>query len=163
MPRRVVLPRTSEELDHYERLILVELQKNARASIQELSERIGLSASPTWRRVKSPGHPGIIDSDVAMPDAEKLGFQAMHIGARPLGPARQGIDRGMREPRCSAARGAGILCHDRRRRLLAARHRARHQGLRGILAGDGSLQRTGGNRFAHLPFLRPPVSLLRSC
>ena len=40
------------ELDRYDVLILGHLQADARLSNAELASRIGLSAAPTWRRVK---------------------------------------------------------------------------------------------------------------
>jgi Lrp/AsnC family transcriptional regulator, leucine-responsive regulatory protein len=40
------------ELDRYDVAILGELQRDARLSNAELASRIGLSAAPTWRRVK---------------------------------------------------------------------------------------------------------------
>src|SRR5262245_27869898 len=39
-------------LDRYDIAILAELQRDARLSNAELASRIGLSAAPTWRRVK---------------------------------------------------------------------------------------------------------------
>ncbi|HEV7912206.1 MAG TPA: AsnC family protein, partial [Albitalea sp.] len=39
-------------LDRYDIAILGELQRDARLSNTELASRIGLSAAPTWRRVK---------------------------------------------------------------------------------------------------------------
>ena len=39
-------------LDRYDIAILGELQRDARLSNAELASRIGLSAAPTWRRVK---------------------------------------------------------------------------------------------------------------
>jgi DNA-binding Lrp family transcriptional regulator len=39
-------------LDRYDIAILLELQRDARQSNAELASRIGLSAAPTWRRVK---------------------------------------------------------------------------------------------------------------
>ena len=40
------------ELDRYDIAILRELQVDARLSNTELASRIGISAAPTWRRVK---------------------------------------------------------------------------------------------------------------
>lgn len=40
------------ELDRYDVAILAELQRDARLSNAELASRIGLSAAPTWRRVR---------------------------------------------------------------------------------------------------------------
>ena len=42
----------SQGLDRYDVAILDELQRDARLSNAELASRIGLSAAPTWRRVK---------------------------------------------------------------------------------------------------------------
>ncbi|HWK94523.1 MAG TPA: Lrp/AsnC family transcriptional regulator [Pseudolabrys sp.] len=61
-------------LDHQEKAILAKLQADARISVQELSEAVGLSTSPTWRRVKSLEERGIINGYVALLDAEKLGY-----------------------------------------------------------------------------------------
>jgi len=41
-----------EALDRHHIAILAELQRDARLSNAELAQRIGLSAAPTWRRVK---------------------------------------------------------------------------------------------------------------
>jgi Lrp/AsnC family leucine-responsive transcriptional regulator len=47
-----VAQRHDGDLDRYDIAILRELQKDARLSNTELAARIGLSAAPTWRRVK---------------------------------------------------------------------------------------------------------------
>jgi Lrp/AsnC family leucine-responsive transcriptional regulator len=44
--------RLGPELDRYDVAILAELQADGRLSNAELAARIGLSAAPTWRRVK---------------------------------------------------------------------------------------------------------------
>ena len=41
-----------DELDRYDIAILRELQRDARLSNTELANRIGISAAPTWRRVR---------------------------------------------------------------------------------------------------------------
>jgi DNA-binding Lrp family transcriptional regulator len=67
-------------LDMYERLILKILQRNGRASTQELSEAVGLSPSPCWRRVKRLEEDGIILRYAAILDAKKLDLNAFaHI------------------------------------------------------------------------------------
>ena len=40
-------------LDSHDRRILEELQQNARLTNQELAEKVGLSPSACWRRVKA--------------------------------------------------------------------------------------------------------------
>ncbi|MFA5487701.1 MAG: Lrp/AsnC family transcriptional regulator [Candidimonas sp.] len=68
-------PKVDEPLDRYELGILELLQLNARISIQEIAERIGLSTSPTWRRIRSLEERGYIQNYVAMLNAEKLGYK----------------------------------------------------------------------------------------
>ena len=59
-------------LDRMDRHILVELQRSADLSIQELGERVGLSHTPCWRRVKRLEECGLIRGRVALLDAEQL-------------------------------------------------------------------------------------------
>ncbi|MEH6831885.1 MAG: Lrp/AsnC family transcriptional regulator [Sulfitobacter sp.] len=64
-------------LDKFEKLILKALQRNGRASTQELSEAVGLSASPCWRRVKRLEEDGYISRYAAILDRKKLGLNAL--------------------------------------------------------------------------------------
>jgi Lrp/AsnC family leucine-responsive transcriptional regulator len=61
-------------LDRYDRRILEELQHDGGLSNQELAERIGLSPSPTSRRVKALEDAGIIERRVTVLDRAKLGL-----------------------------------------------------------------------------------------
>ncbi|MEP1767421.1 MAG: Lrp/AsnC family transcriptional regulator [Sulfitobacter sp.] len=63
-------------LDKYERLILKMLQKDGRASTQELSDAVDLSPSPCWRRVKRLEDDGFIQRYAAIVDSKKLGLGA---------------------------------------------------------------------------------------
>jgi DNA-binding Lrp family transcriptional regulator len=54
--------------------ILTELQKNARISSNELAEKIGMSASPCWRRQKELEDNGYIVRYAALLDRRKLGL-----------------------------------------------------------------------------------------
>jgi Lrp/AsnC family leucine-responsive transcriptional regulator len=54
--------------------ILGELQKNGRISSNELAEKIGLSASPCWRRQKELEENGYIVRYTALLDRRKLGL-----------------------------------------------------------------------------------------
>ena len=65
---------THETLDAHERAILIALQANCRYTVQELAALIGLSASPTWRRLKSLEQRGVIKDYVARVDAAKIGY-----------------------------------------------------------------------------------------
>lgn len=67
-------------LDPFEKLILKELQRDGRASTQALSDVVGLSASPCWRRVKRLEEDGYITRYAAIVDGKKLGLRALaHI------------------------------------------------------------------------------------
>ena len=54
--------------------ILGELQKNGRISSNELAEKIGMSASPCWRRQKELEENGYIVRYTALLDRRKLGL-----------------------------------------------------------------------------------------
>src|SRR5213595_3718137 len=61
-------------LDRYDIAILRELQRDARLSNTELASRIGLSAAPTWRRVKWLEANGYITGYRAEIDRRKIGL-----------------------------------------------------------------------------------------
>ncbi|MDE0037571.1 MAG: Lrp/AsnC family transcriptional regulator [Gammaproteobacteria bacterium] len=65
---------TVTTLDPIDRRILVELQDSADMSMQELGERVGLSHTPCWRRVRRLERDGIITRRVALLDAKQLGL-----------------------------------------------------------------------------------------
>ena len=64
-------------LDRYDVAILDELQRDARLTNAELANRIGLSAAPTWRRVKWLEAQGIITGYRAEIDRRKIGLGAL--------------------------------------------------------------------------------------
>jgi len=61
-------------LDRYDIAILRELQRDARLSNTELANRIGISAAPTWRRVRWLEEQGYITGYRAELDRRKLGL-----------------------------------------------------------------------------------------
>jgi Lrp/AsnC family transcriptional regulator, leucine-responsive regulatory protein len=61
-------------LDRYDIALLHELQRDARLSNTELAARIGLSAAPTWRRVKWLEEQGYITGYRAEIDRRKIGL-----------------------------------------------------------------------------------------
>ncbi|WP_197416443.1 MULTISPECIES: Lrp/AsnC family transcriptional regulator [unclassified Massilia] len=63
------------QLDRVDRRILEELQGNARLSSAELAERVSLTTSPCWRRVKRLEEEGVIRAYQARLDPAKLGYQ----------------------------------------------------------------------------------------
>lgn len=54
--------------------ILQALQEDGRASAQQLSEQVGLSAAPVWRRVKALEAAGVIQGYSAQVDRGKVGL-----------------------------------------------------------------------------------------
>jgi Lrp/AsnC family leucine-responsive transcriptional regulator len=65
---------SSVSLDRYSLQILAELQRDARQTVQQLSERVGLSATPCWKRIKDMEAAGVIRGYTALVDREKLGL-----------------------------------------------------------------------------------------
>jgi Lrp/AsnC family transcriptional regulator, leucine-responsive regulatory protein len=61
-------------LDRYDIAILRELQQDARLSNAELAQRIGLSAAPTWRRVRWLEEQGYITGYRAEIDRRRIGL-----------------------------------------------------------------------------------------
>lgn len=60
--------------DATDKKILQELQHDGRQSIADLAEKVNLSASPCWRRVKQLEESGIVSSYGARLDRRKLGY-----------------------------------------------------------------------------------------
>ncbi len=64
----------SPQMDSCDLKILAELQRDGRLSVADLAERIGLSTTPCWRRVRLLEESGVIDRYTAVVDARKLGI-----------------------------------------------------------------------------------------
>lgn len=62
------------DLDPIDARILDILQQDAGLSVADVAERVGLSASPCWRRIKRLEDAGLIVRRVTLLDAEKLGL-----------------------------------------------------------------------------------------
>ena len=67
------------ELDAIDTKILELVQEDAGMSVAEIAERVGLSSSPCWRRIKRLEEQGVIVKRVTLLDRNKigLGFQVM--------------------------------------------------------------------------------------
>ena len=63
-----------KSLDPVDRRILMSLQGDATLSIAELAERVGLSQTPCWKRIKRLEAEGIITGRVALLDRAQLGL-----------------------------------------------------------------------------------------
>ena len=65
---------TVATLDSIDRRILAELQESADLSMQALGERVGLSHTPCWRRVRRLEQTGFITRRVTLLDGTQLGL-----------------------------------------------------------------------------------------
>lgn len=61
-------------MDKIDRKILAELQHNGRASLQEISQAVGLSSTPCWTRIKKLEDTGVIERYTVNLNAEALGL-----------------------------------------------------------------------------------------
>ena len=61
-------------LDNTDRRILRVIQEEARVSNSELAERVGLSPSPCWRRVRTLEENGVIERYVTLVNAKAVGL-----------------------------------------------------------------------------------------
>ncbi|MBU6420172.1 MAG: Lrp/AsnC family transcriptional regulator [Proteobacteria bacterium] len=62
------------ELDQIDRSILRLLAADASLSLNDIAEKVGLTATPCWKRIKRMEETGIIKGRVAVLDADKLGL-----------------------------------------------------------------------------------------
>jgi Lrp/AsnC family leucine-responsive transcriptional regulator len=60
-------------MDEIDRKILRELRRNGRITNTELAERVGLSASPCWNRVRQMEEKGIIEGYTVLLNQQALG------------------------------------------------------------------------------------------
>ena len=103
--KSIPTPATAEEgdgnLDRWHIAILAELQKEARLSNAELAARIGLSAAPTWRRVRWLEEQGFITGYRAELDRRKIGLGVLAFvrvdAERSAGSATRVLEQAIRE------------------------------------------------------------------
>lgn len=62
------------EIDHIDRRILSELQRDCDQPLEALGERVALSRNAVWRRIRAMDEAGIIRARVALLDPHKLGL-----------------------------------------------------------------------------------------
>jgi len=63
-------------IDEMDRKILVEMQKDAGRSLDELAKAVGSSKTPVWNRIRKLREAGVIGQQTVILDAEALGFEA---------------------------------------------------------------------------------------
>jgi Lrp/AsnC family transcriptional regulator, leucine-responsive regulatory protein len=64
----------AQRLDEIDRRILRALQQDARLTTVQLAEKVGLSTTPCWNRLKRLETQGYIDGYIALINQEKLGL-----------------------------------------------------------------------------------------
>lgn len=71
----------SEEfiLDPFSLQILTELQRDSRQTVQQLAERVGLSTTPCWKRIKEMEAAGVIQGYCALVNREKVGLKQLAV------------------------------------------------------------------------------------
>ncbi len=57
-----------------DRRIVAELQRDSRLTMQELGDKVGMSSSAAWRRVRALEESGVIDRYAVIVNAKKAGF-----------------------------------------------------------------------------------------
>lgn len=63
-------------LDDVDRKILIELQRDAGRSLDEIARAVGSSKTPVWNRIRKLREAGIVGQQTVLLDAERLGFEA---------------------------------------------------------------------------------------
>lgn len=87
----------TEEIDDFDLRLLAALQADGRLGVQDLAERIGLSASQCSRRRARLEHSGLIRAYHADLDAERLGFGVLVFIQVTLARHAPDTARGFRE------------------------------------------------------------------
>ncbi|SFE20808.1 Lrp/AsnC family transcriptional regulator [Roseivivax sediminis] len=63
-------------IDETDRKILIELQRDASQSLDEIAKAVGSSKTPVWNRIRKLREAGVIGAQTVTLDAEALGFEA---------------------------------------------------------------------------------------
>ena len=109
------------ELDRYDIAILGELQREARLSNAELASRIGLSAAPTWRRVKWLERQRYITGYRAELDRRRVGLGVLAFVRVDAERNNASATRALEEAIRALPEVVACQLHQRRRHLRAAR------------------------------------------
>lgn len=81
------------DLDSTDTRILDLIQNDAALSVAEIAERVGLSSSPCWRRIKRMEESGVIQRRVTLLDTHQLGLNFEVVANVKLAlPSRQNLE-----------------------------------------------------------------------
>ncbi|MEQ9315372.1 MAG: Lrp/AsnC family transcriptional regulator [Henriciella sp.] len=83
-----------QTLDAIDAKILDLIQKDAALSVAEIADRVGLSSSPCWRRIKRMEEAGIIKGRVTLLDRDTLGLGFEVVASVKLAlPSKENLDK----------------------------------------------------------------------
>lgn len=83
-----------QTLDAIDAKILDLIQKDAALSVAEIADRVGLSSSPCWRRIKRMEEAGIIEGRVTLLDRDTLGLGFEVVASVKLAlPSKENLDK----------------------------------------------------------------------
>lgn len=63
------------QIDEFDRKILSVIQEDASLSVAQISERVGLTTTPCWRRLQKLEREGYIDGRVTLLNQSKIGLE----------------------------------------------------------------------------------------
>lgn len=66
----------ASQIDELDKKILQELQLDNTQSLDEMAKKLGSSKTPIWNRIRKLRKTGVIKSEVAILDPEKLGIES---------------------------------------------------------------------------------------
>ncbi|MGB3624932.1 MAG: Lrp/AsnC family transcriptional regulator, partial [Henriciella sp.] len=83
-----------QTLDAIDAKILDLIQKDAALSVAEIADRVGLSSSPCWRRIKRMEEAGIIKGRVTLLERDTLGLGFEVVASVKLAlPSKENLDK----------------------------------------------------------------------
>ncbi|MEM9738820.1 MAG: Lrp/AsnC family transcriptional regulator [Pseudomonadota bacterium] len=83
----------AQDLDSIDTRILALIQDDAALSVADIADKVGLSSSPCWRRIKRMEETGIITRRVTLLDTQKLGLDFEVVANVKLSlPSRENLE-----------------------------------------------------------------------
>ncbi|MCI4440761.1 Lrp/AsnC family transcriptional regulator [Tibeticola sp.] len=95
-------------LDAWSLRILQELQRDARQTLQQIADAVGLSPTPCWRRIKAMEDAGVIRGYSALVDRSRVGLSLLVVVEVNLAAHTEELVRGFE--RAVAAEPAIVRC-----------------------------------------------------
>ncbi len=84
----------AEQLDAIDAKILHLIQTNAALSVADIADKVGLSSSPCWRRIKRMEETGIIKARVTLLDRKMVGLDfEVFVAVKLALPNRDNMDK----------------------------------------------------------------------